>query len=131
MKKLCLCLDGDLTLKEVNDCTLNFYPRAFAPSGSYYWISSSENIYHNLHTKMFPNTNFPLWFQIAFWVRFNFSRFLQPWAGPNNEFWLEHDVGNPQEYNLIQPIANMGSSLDTANLFIKKNWKMLTTEIGL
>ena len=80
-----------------------------------------------------PNTilNFTLWFQKAFWVRFNFSRFLRSWAGPNNEFWVVHDVKNPQEYNLIQPIANMGSSLDTANLFIKKNWKMLTTEIGL
>ena len=68
-------------------------------------------------------------FQKAFWVQFNFSRFLQSWAGLNNEFWVVHDVGNPQKYNLIQPIPNKGSSLDTANLFIIKIEKCILLKL--
>ena len=71
------------------------------------------------------------WFQMAFRVQFNFPRFPQLLAGLNNDFRVGHDVGNPQKWTLMNPSANMGSSLDTANLFTSKNWKMCTTEIGL
>ena len=71
------------------------------------------------------------WFQMAFRVQFNFPRFPQLLAGLNNDFRVGHDVCNPQKWTLMNPTSNMDSSLDTANLFTSKNWKMCTTEIGL
>ena len=79
----------------------------------------------------FKMTTYPHWFQMAFRVQLNFPRFPQLLAGLNNDFRVGHDVGNPQKWTLMNPSANMGSSLDTANLFTSKNWKMCTTEIGL
>ena len=57
---------------------------------------------------------------MAFRVQLNFPRFPQLLAGLNNDFRVGHDVGNPQKCKLMQANTNMGSSLDTANLFIIK-----------
>ena len=57
---------------------------------------------------------------MAFRVQLNFPRFPQLLAGLNNDFRVGHDVGNPQKCKLMQANTNMGSSLDTANLYIIK-----------
>ena len=76
------------------------------------------SMYNSLN--LYYLTNIAHWFQMALRVQLNFPRFPQLLAGLNNDFRVGHDVGNPQKCNLMQPIANMGSSLDTANLFIIK-----------
>ena len=106
-----------------------FLPYFWVSYSTYYFIYITATMYIPVFFKI-ENAISAHWFQMAFRVQFNFPRFPQLLAGLNNDFRVGHDVGNPQKWTLMNPSANMGSSLDTKPLY-NKNWKMCTTEIGL